>query len=400
MPKYLNTLDLRVDKLIWRGRGLARTAEGKATIVEPGVLPGERIRAGVYKEKKDHLLARAVQILESNPGRRSHPCVHGPDCGACPLAIIPNRSALQIKKDILLDTLNRQLSRELSVKAAAMLKIHPSTRAWRYRFRGQVHVLNGKPHFMQSSANIPVPFRDCKIFARPLNAVLEKKSAGVADGRQLIAASPYDGEVAWAFEEKKLVLPLDPWGIRLYINPDSFFQANWGQNKGLVSLILDSCAGYFRVADLYAGSGNFSLPLAASGHEVLAVEGSNRAVQEGKENAKINKVQNVEFIRTDLSRPGKSWQPVSSFSPQCVVADPPRSGGGKAVHSLKDIPGLERIVWVSCDIVNSCRDLKPLLEQGWELSAVHIVDMFPQTWHMEVVILLDKIKAGTRSFWH
>ncbi|MFP4658522.1 MAG: hypothetical protein ACLFMP_07530, partial [Desulfonatronovibrionaceae bacterium] len=60
MPKYLNTLDLRVDKLIWRGRGLARTAEGKATIVEPGVLPGERIRAGVYKEKKDHLLARAV----------------------------------------------------------------------------------------------------------------------------------------------------------------------------------------------------------------------------------------------------------------------------------------------------------------------------------------------------
>lgn len=390
MSKYMTEFDLRVDKLIWRGRGLARTGSGKAVIVDPGVLPGEKIRVRVRQEKKGHILARAEQILESSPSRREHPCTCGSECGACPFAVISNRLALEIKRDVLLDTLSRQLSREVSGAAADMLKIHPASRAWRYRYRGQVHVLNAEPHFMQSSTNIPVPFQDCKVFARPLSAALEKKCAGVAEGRQLIAASPLNGEVAWGFEDKKLILPLDPWGIRMHIKSGSFFQANWEQNKRLVSLVLESCAGYPRVADLYAGSGNFSLPLAVSGHEVLAVEGSKGAVQEGKENAEINGTKNVRFIRRDLFRPGKSRQPVASFSPQCVVADPPRSGGGKVVHCLGDMPGLKRIVWVSCDIVNSCRDLKPLLNKGWELSAVHLVDMFPQTWHMEVVMVLDR----------
>ncbi|MFO7817509.1 MAG: TRAM domain-containing protein [Desulfovibrionales bacterium] len=393
MQKYLTELDLRVEKLVWRGRGLARTEQGKAVILEPGVLPGEEVRVRILKEKKDHVLARAEEILEPNPNRREHPCMHGAECGACPFAIISNRLSLQIKKEILLETLARQLSPDFSRNAAEMLQIVPSKKAWRYRYRGQVHVLNGEPHFMQSSTNVPVLLRDCKVFARPLNRFLRENSSHLPDGRHHLAASPGGGPAAWSVENKRLNLPLDPWGLSLSLGAGSFFQANWKQNLELVSLVAKACSGYARVADLYAGSGNFSLPLASKGHDVLAVEGFKKAVQEGRDNAGANNLDKVNFVRADLSRRDRNYQEIELFFPQCAVVDPPRSGGGKAVGNLGFIQGLERIVWISCDIVNSCRDLKPLVREGWELSDIYLVDMFPQTWHMEVVMILDRKRA-------
>ncbi len=389
----MEELDLRVDKLIWRGRGLARTGAGKAAIVDPGVLPGEKIRVGAYKEKKDHILCRALEIHEPSSNRRPHPCLHGIECGACPFAVISNRLSLEIKKEILLETLNRQLSPDFSRLAAKTLRIKASKRAWKYRYRGQVHILNGKPHFMQHSAHVPVLLRGCKVFAAPLNRFLQENCSGMPDGRYQLAASPEDGRAAWSFEDKGLIFPLDFWGIKLTLGSGSFFQANWEQNSELVSLIVDACSGYARITDLYAGSGNFSLPLAVNGHDVLAVEGMEKAVQEGRNNAKANNVANAVFVRGDLSCRDRSFRKIESFSPQCAVVDPPRSGGGKAVRGLGCIRSLERIVWISCDIVNSCRDVKPLLEQGWELSGIYLVDMFPQTWHMEVVMILDRQRA-------
>lgn len=379
-------LTLRIEKLLWRGRGLARLDSGKTIMVEPGVLPDELITARILADRKDYTQVEAVDILEPSPLRRPHPCLHASLCGGSRFGILAPEASAQIKADILCEAARRALGQEV----LAGLRIIPSPQGWRYRWRGQIHVRGGVPHGMGHASNELTPLTDCHLLSMPLGKAMPQLAAGLPDGRFTIAGSPGTNEVFTEKDKGKLVLPLPDFGLDLQIPPGMFFQANWDLNQTLVRETVSALGEFDHIADLFSGAGNFALPLASQKKTVLAVEGSAPAVRYGVQNARRQDLLSwVKFRSANLARPF-SWEPIRSFSPQAAVLDPPRTGAKGVGAALMAIPSLRRLVWISCDVVSTLRDARPLLQAGWQITDLAVLDMFPGTWHMEVLMVLDK----------
>ncbi|NCC26002.1 MAG: class I SAM-dependent RNA methyltransferase, partial [Deltaproteobacteria bacterium] len=349
---------LKIEKLLWRGRGLARRDSGKVVMVEPGALPGELVRVRVLKEGKDHDQAEVREIVEAHPARRPHPCHHSPDCGGCRFGVVDSRAALDIKQAILTDALARAGRRVLAETADTSLTVVPSPASWRYRHRVQVHVRSGRPHFLALGSDRAVPLDDCPLMSQALNRDLAELSGRLDDGRVCLASSPADGVTAAETDQTPLRLPYPGFGLELRVPARCFFQANWELNTVLVHKVDEALADCERVADLYAGTGNFALPLATKKREILAVEGSTASAEVGQVNALNLGLDRVRFVQGNLSK-AQAWAGVHNFRAEAAVIDPPRAGGRAAASHLAALDGLRRVIWVSCDIVNTCRDLMP-----------------------------------------
>jgi len=381
-------LTLTVEKLLWRGRGLARLESGQVVMIEPGVLPGERIRAVVTKAARDFLHAEAVEVIEASPLREAHPCPHAARCGGSRFGMVSPETGTRLKADMLRDALPRALGRAHGAAIPDPI-IVPSPQGWRYRWRGQIHVRAGRPHAMAHASNDLVPLTDCRLLAEPLTLAMPRLAKGLPDGRFTIAASPDTGLAASEKEHVLLPFSFPEFGLTVQLPPSTFFQANWALNQHLVRSTMDALDGFERIADLFSGAGNFALPLASRGKSVLAVEGSAQAVNTGMRNAGRLGLKSVAFRDANLAKPA-SWKMIDDFAPRAAILDPPRTGAKGIGRTLSAMPGLERLAWVSCDVVNTIRDAKPLLEAGWSISSLSLFDMFPGTWHMEVLIILDR----------
>ncbi|MEF8943409.1 MAG: hypothetical protein V5B78_11540 [Desulfohalobiaceae bacterium] len=390
----MSELILDVERLIWRGRALAREDSGRVVLLQPGVFPGERVRARVTASKKDHVQAEWMEILESSPKRRPHPCPLSDRCGGCRFGHIPQGGQLELKHGLFLSEMRRSLGRKWAGQAPERTAVHPSPAGWRYRWRGQVEVAAGAPHLKALGSRALVSCPDCLLFSRPLAEGVRRMSPDLNDGRRTLAASPEDGVVRADGDSERVILPLPEYGLHLLPRGDSFFQANWRLNQDLVRFVENRTAGFARVADLYAGAGNFALPCATSAGRVLALEGEQNAAEGAMRAAKTLGLDNVRIRGLDLAA-RESATELRDFGPEALVLDPPRAGGGKRLRSLRDMPGLERLIWVSCDVVNTCRDLIPFLEAGWRIRETALFDMFPQTWHMESVFVLEPEDSGS-----
>jgi len=381
-------LTLKVEKLLWRGRGLARLDSGQVVMIEPGVLPGETVHVAVTKTAKDFLQAEAREILEPSPLRAAHPCPHAQSCGGSRFGMVSPQTGTLLKADMLRDALPRALGRALSANIPE-LQIVPSPQGWRYRWRGQIHVRGGRAHAMAHATNDLVPLTDCHLLAAPLAGAMPALAKSLPDGRFTIAASPDTGAAATEREAGLLPFSFPEFGLTLQLPSSTFFQANWELNQHLVRAAVDALNGFDRIADLFSGAGNFALPLASLGKSVLAVEGSASAVGIGITNAERLGLRSVTFRDANLAKPS-AWKMVEDFAPRAAILDPPRTGAKGIGRTLLSMPSLSRLVWVSCDAINTIRDAKPLLEAGWTVSSLTLFDMFPGTWHMEVLMVLER----------
>jgi 23S rRNA (uracil1939-C5)-methyltransferase len=392
----MSELILDVERLIWRGRALAREDTGRVVLLQPGVFPGERVRARVTASKKDHVQAEWTEILEPSPKRRPHPCPLSDRCGGCRFGHLPQGEQLELKHGLFLSEMRRSLGKKWGEQAPDQTAVYPSPAGWRYRWRGQVEIAAGAPHLKALGSRELVACPDCLLFSRPLAEGMRRISPDLDDGRRTLAASPEDGVVRGDGDSERLILPLQEYGLQLWPRADSFFQANWRLNQDLVRFVERRTAGFARVADLYAGAGNFALPCATSAGRVLALEGEQDAAEGAMRAAEALGLDNVRVRGLDLAA-RESASVLRGFGPEALVLDPPRSGGGKRLRGLRDLPGLERLIWVSCDVVNTCRDLIPFLEAGWRIRETALFDMFPQTWHMESVFVLEPEDSGSGS---
>jgi 23S rRNA (uracil1939-C5)-methyltransferase len=293
----------------------------------------------------------------------------------------------RLKADMLGDALPRALGREHAARLPE-IRVVPSPQGWRYRWRGQIHVRGGRPHAMAHAANDLVPLTDCHLLAEPLARAMPLLAQNLPDGRFTIAASPDTGAARTELDQDLLPFSMPEHGLTLLLPPATFFQANWGLNQALVGAVLAELQDHHRVADLFAGAGNFALPLASRGKTVLAVEGGAAAADTGTANAARLGLNGVTFQAANLCKPS-AWKPVRQFAPTAAILDPPRTGAKGIGQILLGTSSLRRLAWVSCDVVNTARDAKPLLDAGWTVSSVTLFDMFPGTWHMEVLIILD-----------
>ena len=176
---------------------------------------------------------------------------------------------------------------------------------------------------------------------------------------------------------------LDLLGLQYTVSPPSFLQVNWKLNQKVAALIKDHLQPLKgqKILDLFAGAGNFSLPLADSA-DVTAVEGSGYAAEDGLRNVELNGMNNVTFIRSSAEK----FTSDEHFN--VVILDPPRPGlSRKAMKNLLRIHP-ERIVYVSCNPATLARDLRNLSE-WYRLDSIRMIDFFPQTFHIESLAYLS-----------
>ena len=384
----LDLMDLVVERLIWRGRGLARLDNGQVVIIDPGVFPGERVRAQIIQSKPDYLRVRCTQVLEAHPMRRPHPCSLSDDCGGCRFGWLPHTEQIKLKTELVHNELTRALPAVARSNLPPVMAVS-SPKKWRYRWRGQVHVHHGQPYMMSLQGQKPLPCSDCLLLAKPLSRQVPDLCASMDDGRIVLAASPQTHQAAREGDDIWLELPLPAFNLDLQVTPDIFFQANWSGNQDLVHHVCEHIDPDWKVADLYAGAGNFAMALGRRGNQVLALESDVRAVRAGQENARRLGLHYVRFARRDLARESARRR-LQQEKVRAVVVDPPRTGAGNKLAQTLDLPHIKRMVWVSCDVVNTCRDLKQYLALGWQIKSIQIFDLFPQTWHVETVFILDR----------
>ncbi|RMO58953.1 23S rRNA m methyltransferase [Pseudomonas syringae pv. aptata] len=174
--------------------------------------------------------------------------------------------------------------------------------------------------------------------------------------------------------------------------PGDFIQVNAAVNTAMIEQAMQwlAPAKDERVMDLFCGLGNFALPLAGLAREVVAVEGVATMVERAAVNAMSNDLHNVQFFQADLSQPlaHADWA-AEGFS--AVLLDPPRDGAFEVVRQIRKT-GARRLLYVSCNPATLARDAVELIRQGYRLKRAGILDMFPQTAHVEAMALFEMSK--------
>jgi 23S rRNA (uracil1939-C5)-methyltransferase len=387
-----------VEKLVYGGEGLARL-DGRV-VFTPFVLPGERILAQARQEKPGLVRAQAVEVLDPAPERVAAQCPYFERCGGCHYQHAPYEYQLRAKRSILVEEL-RRLGR---IEPPAEIGI-VSAEPWGYRNRAQLHVEDGRLGFRETRSRRLCAIDHCPIGSPALNEAIRTLVSMQRDGRWprfirsleiftderqvQVNVLETDRPVArrffdWAAEliPGMVAGALDYEG-RFRVSSNSFFQVNRFLHDRLVDSAIGGVEGE-NALDLYAGVGLFSLPLARQFRKVTAVESGGGAIRDLQFNAERAGVTNL----TSEQRTAEEYLASCDRPPDFVLADPPRAGLGKATveRLLRARP--PRLTVVACDPATLARDLAALVGGGFRIERMTLVDLFPQTFHMETVVAL------------
>jgi 23S rRNA (uracil1939-C5)-methyltransferase len=423
-------VNLTIEKLVYGGDGLARLPEGK-TVFTPFVLPEEEISATIVQEKSSFSRATVDQILKPSPYRIQPTCPYFGTCGGCHYQHAGYTAQLENKRAILKETLLRNGKLEWKGEI-----ITHSGEPWGYRNRSRLKVRGGVDfaigyHRMGSHELLPV--KQCPISSPAINRVLTqvwelgeagKVPAGIneieffadhADAKMVLevylspdapemhefaaelqAKAPAIKGIAFFVENTAAeqgsekpkytvgdtTLPYQVGEKTFRVSAGSFFQVNRYLIRDLVQTVVGDFHGKIAM-DLYAGVGLFATHLSKRFDQVFAVESAPASATDLQANA----VKNV----VPVLSPAEGFLPrCINMQPELVVVDPPRAGLGAKASQLLAALRVKRIVYVSCDPATLARDTRLFLETGYHVEQVHLIDLFPQTFHIESIIRLAR----------
>lgn len=356
------------DRMAHGGRSVARH-EGQAVFVA-GAIPGDTVQVVVTGVGKRHLQATTEEVLEPSPDRVDAPCVYFGTCGGCQWQTASYDAQLRWKQEVVAGQLLHLARLEAEVKPT--LAAGPP---YGYRNRIDLRVTEGRPALFKESSHELVPIESCLVLVPALQAMLA--DPGNLDGveRLTLRAGVKTGETIALLDHSFGRIHEEVAGTRLRISGRAFFQNNTGGAEALVTLVGEALApqAHDVLVDGYAGGGLFAATVGAD-CEVFAVESDPVAASDLAANS--DAVMVVDRFERCQGLP-TGWD--------LAVVDPPRSGLGQAgVEKL--ISGWPRtIAYVSCDPASFARDAALLHEGGYRLDWVQPVDMFPQTFHVEIV---------------
>lgn len=411
------------------GQGVARH-QGKALFIS-GLLPQEQADVVVVEDKKQYARAQVKRRLSDSPQRQAPRCPHFGICGGCQ----QQHASIELQQQSKRAALARLMKREVDDIIAAS--------PWGYRRRARLS-LNYQPKsqqlqmgFRKANASEIVDVMQCPVLVPTLGALLpavreclsELKSVRqlghvelvqadngplmvlrhtaalpAADKEKLERFSQSHGLSLYLAPQSEILEHIRgeaPWytsdGLRLVFSPRDFIQVNDGVNQLMVRTALEwlDIQPQDRVLDLFCGMGNFTLPLAKRAAQVVGVEGVPALVAKGQENAALNGLHNVTFFHENLEE-DVTRQAWAKHGFDKVLLDPARAGAaGVMLHIIKLAP--RRVVYVSCNPATLARDSDVLLQAGYTIQRLAMLDMFPHTGHLESMVLFEHKNHSNRS---
>ncbi len=439
-----------IESLSHDGRGLARI-NGKALFID-GALPGERVRARYSNQKSRFAEAQLLQVLQPSPQRVEPRCPHFNQCGGCQLQQLDAQIQITLKQQqalaqlqriggvqpvqilppldgehwhyrrrarlsLVVDRRNGQISVGFRRKHSSKLVAIDQCPVLDRRGGELIDRLNPLLNQLQQPLSIshieiclsddqavlvvrhpkPLPSSDLQalqtllseldfaLYLQPgdIETLHSVEASSTSLSYQLLTSTDSD-PTAKAHQT-------DPAPLSLQFQPRDFTQINAGINQQMIDLALQLLQPNKedRILDLFCGLGNFTLPLARRAKTVVGVEAIEAMVQRGRDNAHLNKLDNVSFIAADLTQPLKQQPRFKQLLKEGfnkVLLDPPRAGAFETLVPLAKLAP-EQILYISCDPATLARDSAELVRLGYRLQRWTVINMFPHTSHVESIAL-------------
>ena len=432
-PKNKYLKNILIEKLDHQGRGIA-TIQNKPLFIE-GALIGERLDIEITDHKKRFSKGSVNKVVTASALRIEPKCAHYAECGGCHLQHCNNASQREIKESGL-----KALFKRFAKQSSVALDNAVFESEWGYRRTARFGLQFNKKSkivemgFRKKGTNELVCQKTCPVLLpelekliqplkKLLNTLKTKSKLGhveliVSDQGVIVllrhlqtltsedcilvedfsakhALSFYvqlnNNEINCIYGEEYLTYQLAAWDCTFNFAANDFLQVNEKVNQKMVAQALSwlNLHQDDRVLDLFCGLGNFTLPIARTAKRVVGIEGVQHMVDRATRNAKLNQIENASFYQADLSSDKiiKSDWLVSGFNK--VLLDPARAGAYECMAFIIKLKPTH-IVYVSCDPVTLARDSQQLFDAGYHLDKLCLLDMFPQTAHMESMALFTK----------
>lgn len=428
-------VELSIQSLSFDGRGVAHY-QGKTAFIA-NALPGEQVLARLTEEKTKFYSGHTDSILVADSHRIEPACPHYQQCGGCDLQHLDNQRQLELKQTQVLDQLER-IGQNKPVTTSAPL----AANSWNYRRSARIGInqlSNDEPiiGFRRRGSHLLTQIDSCAVMDKRVSDIFSKVRYALTDTGDIKHITQLDVDLGdqggyLSLRLKKelndqhleiftqlakyydLSLQLQLIGtdhyatptqlasykvnqLELQFRPEDFIQVNAEINQQMVDKAcqLLNLKADDKVLDLFCGLGNFSLPVAKSGANVTGIEGSLTMTQQAEANALHNGIDNCRFFCANLAEKltGLQWFKQSYNK---VILDPPRTGAATLIPQItKQRP--ELILYVSCNPGSLARDSKLLKEEGYKLQEFLVMDMFPQTHHIESMALFVRGKKKTQK---
>lgn len=387
---------------------MGRLEDGRAVFV-PYCLPGEKVRVRVVQEKRGHVRAELVEVLEASPDRIDARCRHFGECGGCHYQHLSYDKQLAVKHAVLVE----QFQRIAGIAEPPVEAVVPSPAEWNYRNTVQFsQTQDGKLGYRAARSRQVVPISECYLPEEDINQLWPQLNLESVPGLRRIELRHADNGEMLVMEgqdalppEMELELPIsavylspekgpmimagDEFGVieimgrAFSFHAGSFFQVNTAQAEAMVQHVLDllNLTKLTIALDVYCGVGLFSAFIAPHVQQVIGIESSPLACEDFAIN--LDEFENISIYQGQAEK----MLPSLDIMANVVVVDPPRAGlKPQAVDALVEI-GAATLVYVSCDPSTLARDTKRLQTAGYQLEKVTPFDLFPQTYHIESVSL-------------
>jgi 23S rRNA (uracil1939-C5)-methyltransferase len=408
-------LKAKIEKVVFGGKGIAKV--NNKTCFIPFSLPEEVVEVEIISDKKDICEGYPVKILKESPFRIAAKCKYYLNCGGCDFQHVDYSTQLHLKKEILEETLERIGKINKNVD-----KVIPSSNPFNYRNRVQFKFDGKNFGFYKTKTNEVVEIDRCEIADENINKLIQPLKNFALKNKfinEMHVFYPEESKptlkiylknqenltvdeiekffnaVGIYVENKRIKIYGKPFtfykvnNFNYRVSLDSFFQVNKYQIYNLIDEVLNEIPDNTDcIGDIYCGVGLLSIPVSKKVAKVFGIELSKSAVKDANYNAKINNVQNVKFYQKNVL---KSLDIIYGYEPQILIFDPPRTGIPKnVIENLIKLKSLNRIIYVSCNPSTAARDIN-MLSENFKLTKVKLIDMFPQTHHIESIFVLDKI---------
>ena len=398
MTTDTNTQINRGDRLeltlsAWGRLGEALAYWNDREVFVSGGIPGEEVVAEIVAIRRKYIAAKVVQVTKASPARIDAPCQYYGACSGCQWQHVSYEAQLSAKQDRVIDS----LFRVGGFINPNVLPVLPSPDQLGYRNHARFTIKeHGSLGFVNRETHRFVKIDTCMLMHPGINKLLGDLQGHCSETTQLsIRAGEDTGDYLVQPTLKSTDIPIvtgqkhyrdSIQGVEFRVASPSFFQVNNKQASNMALVVKDALnlKGTEVLLDAYAGVGTFAILLAPYASKVIAIEESSAAVADAKVNAE--NTYNVEFIL------GKTEEVLGDLDsvPDAVVLDPPRAGcQSAAIDSLLRLYP-ENVVYVSCDPDTLARDLKMLCSGAYSIDSIQPLDMFPQTHHVENIVILKK----------